>query len=151
MSSLTITNVQLVNTGKYQVLITNLFLPTGTRSSNAFLTVLLDSDGDHIPDDWENFYGFNANSAADASADPDGDGMSNYQEYIAGTDPLDRNSYLHIDAPSPIAGGGTVLSFIAVSNRTYTVLYRDSAKSGGWQPLTNIDPPLATNRLLFVT
>ena len=49
-SSLTSTNVQLFNAGRYQVLITNLFLPTGTRSSNAVLTVLADSDRDHIPD-----------------------------------------------------------------------------------------------------
>ncbi len=46
-----------------------------------------DSDGDGMPDDWETTFGLNPN-ANDASADPDGDGRTNLQEYQDGTNPV---------------------------------------------------------------
>ena len=55
--------------------------------------VVLDSDGDGIPDEWEKRHGFNPNDAADANADSDGDGFTNLEEYLAGTDPTDRRDH----------------------------------------------------------
>jgi hypothetical protein len=46
-----------------------------------------DQDGDGISDDWEDYYGSNKNSAADANADPDGDGTNNLGEFLLRTDP----------------------------------------------------------------
>jgi|GEM_PF-6794887 len=54
-----------------------------------------DTDGDGIPDGWEYFNGEyvdyhwapDPNNASDADEDLDGDGLTNYQEYLAGTDP----------------------------------------------------------------
>ena len=40
-----------------------------------------DSDGDGIPDGWELLHGYNPNNPADASANSDGDGLTNLQEY----------------------------------------------------------------------
>ena len=51
--------------------------------------VVLDADGDGIPDAWEKRFGLNPNDAADANADTDGDGFTNLEEYQAGTDPTD--------------------------------------------------------------
>jgi len=46
-----------------------------------------DSDGDGIPDVWERHYGLNPQDFSDGSADKDGDGYSNLEEYLNGTDP----------------------------------------------------------------
>ncbi len=46
-----------------------------------------DTDGDRIPDWWEDKYGFNRLVAADAASDPDGDYLTNLEEYRAGTHP----------------------------------------------------------------
>ena len=46
-----------------------------------------DTDGDGMPDWWESHYYLNPNSAADATADPDGDYLINRDEYIGNTDP----------------------------------------------------------------
>jgi len=46
-----------------------------------------DDDNDGMPDVFENTYGLDPLSAADASGDVDGDGLTNLQEYGLGTDP----------------------------------------------------------------
>lgn len=59
----------------------------------------LDSDGDGLPDDWENMNGldpFNPDTDGDGipdeQEDEDGDGLSNYAEWQAGTNPWDQDS-----------------------------------------------------------
>ncbi len=51
-----------------------------------------DTDGDGIPDDWESAKGLNPLSALDASADPDGDTLTNLQEYLAHSNPQSADS-----------------------------------------------------------
>lgn len=55
--------------------------------------VVLDADGDGLPDAWEKKFGLNANDASDANADADGDGFTNAEEFAAGTDPTDKNDH----------------------------------------------------------
>jgi hypothetical protein len=46
-----------------------------------------DSDGDGMPDEWESARGLNPNNAADATADLNGDGYTNIEDFINGLDP----------------------------------------------------------------
>ena len=52
----------------------------------------LDTDSDDMPDRWEIFFGLDPNNPADAAQDPDGDGLTNLYEYLAGTDPTRTDS-----------------------------------------------------------
>jgi len=83
------------------------------------------------------------------AADPDGDGQTNFQEYLAGTDPRDAQSHLTID--SVIANDVTpqtiLLRFNGEADRTYTVQYQNSAGVGTWLKLTNIPPPLVSGMM----
>ncbi len=47
-----------------------------------------DGDGDGMPDQWELMYGLNPKDPSDAGEDADGDGLTNLQEYLAMTNPL---------------------------------------------------------------
>ncbi len=124
--------------------------PLGGLSSNALVTVLLDTDGDRLPDDWEIAYGLNHTNQNDATDDVDLDGLTNWQEYTAGTDPRDLLSYLHIVARGDDGDGGNVVSFMAVSNRTYSVRYSDTIQNGIWTHWTDV-PAQGTNRTVFLT
>lgn len=113
-----------------------------------FLKPNLDTDGDGVPDeaDWDN----DSDGLADATeiagsafspvtptgvnaADSDGDGVSDGEESVAGTNPQDADALLKIAAVTNAAGGRSV-TWIARSNRTYTVRYALSPA----QPVTNV-------------
>lgn len=55
--------------------------------------VVLDSDGDGLPDEFEKAHGLNPNDPADADADKDGDGFTNMEEFLAKTDLDDPASH----------------------------------------------------------
>ena len=62
----------------------------GGLPSIAAGTPYVDSDHDGMPDTWEVRFGLNPNSASDGSADADGDGYTNIEEFLNGGDPKVR-------------------------------------------------------------
>jgi len=84
-----------------------------------------DSDGDGLPNDYENAVGLNPNDPMDAALDTDGDGMTNLQEYQAGTDPKSASSVLRITSVQ-ISGGDVVVTFPSNLGETYRLEQRNS-------------------------
>lgn len=80
---------------------------------------------------FENFGTINNTGDAADSADPDGDGWTNEQEFISGTDPNDRASLLKID-PMQASGNDMSLSFPSLLGRTYRVERSDTLLDGSW-------------------
>jgi hypothetical protein len=72
----------------------------------------------------------NAGESAD-SADPDGDGWTNLQEFISGTGPKDRSSLLKFNQVNTV-GGDTQLSFATVAGKTYRIERSDSLAPDSW-------------------
>ena len=62
------------------------------KKSGESIDATLDTDTDGIPDIWEREHGFNP-LAADSDLDFDGDGFTNLEEFLAGTDPRDKGSH----------------------------------------------------------
>jgi hypothetical protein len=135
-------NINTTNT--YSVLVTNL---GGSQASQPVtLITLADSDADHAPDDWERLYGFDTDNVADGAFDSDGDGLLNWQEFVAGTDPTNRLSYLKVELRGTPIAGTHQLEFMAVSNRTYSVLWTAPPGTLVWRPLAHFDAT-PTNRI----
>ena len=100
------------------------YVQTDTISPGA-----LASDG--LPIAWLLTYFGTTN--VNANADPDGDGMSNQQEYLAGTDPTNPNSNLRITAESFSSGGTSAsLTWSSVMTRFYYIQKTPGLGSPVW-------------------
>jgi len=105
--------------------------PTAGRAN------VLDSDGDGMPDGWEDEHDLNPDSPLDAADDPDLDGAGNLREFQAGTNPGDDESVFEFT--SVVREGNAVrFRFHAVQGRSYSLQARDSFSHGPWQIITNL-------------
>ena len=59
-------------------------------------TPYVDSDGDGMPNVWEEKYGLNPNDESDANGDLSGDGYTNIEKYINGIDPTQKVDWTNL-------------------------------------------------------
>ncbi|HTD87316.1 MAG TPA: immunoglobulin domain-containing protein [Candidatus Binatia bacterium] len=151
MSFFTVTNVQANQAGNYRVVVRNAAtFQSGIISSNTMLTVLADTDGDGLPDNWEVMHGLDATNSIDATLDRDGDGASNREEYLAGTDPEDAQSFLHIESIHCDDRPAWHVQFFAASNHTYCVEITDALYPGAnWHSVADV-PAMPANRIVEI-
>ena len=100
-----------------------------------------------MPDAWELSHGL-----TEPNDDADGDGLSNYHEFLAGTEPRDKNDALRIASVVRTVQSqqlNVVLSFYARSNKTYSITRR-VLPSENWSALWHVTAQ-PTNRFLRFT
>ena len=94
--------------------------------------------GDAIPDSWRlKYFGTAYNLMSAANVDADGDGVSNWAEYIAGTNPNDPNSRLHLQSGS---ASDLVVRWPTVPNRNYVIEGSTSLIGSSWVPVSTTIP-----------
>ncbi|NOU36456.1 MAG: tandem-95 repeat protein [Kiritimatiellaceae bacterium] len=111
----------------------------GNTATVSISLVFIDSSSNGIPNSWKSAYG-----VTDANADPDGDGASNYAEYMAGTNPTNKTSVFAVNVPQLTGGTNVVIRWSSVQYRFYTVQMSSNLISG-WNTLTSNNvatPPL---------
>jgi hypothetical protein len=86
--ALLLTNVSTTDEGSYSVVLVN---GSGSTTS-ALATLFIDVNANGIPDSWEFAY---FHKLVSATGDEDGDGVSNLQEYLDGTNPTNALSALY--------------------------------------------------------
>jgi hypothetical protein len=110
-----------------------------------------DLDGDGIPNYWEQQYG--TTTGLTASANNDSDGFTNYQEYLADTNPTNSASFFAID--SLVAQADQTVTFIGSTARQYQVFYTTNdlaATNLTWLAAhTNLVRGAGTNSFITVT
>lgn len=83
-----------------------------------------DTTGSGLPDAWEWLYG--GTNLFSASGDYDNDGFTDYEEYIAGTNPTNDTDFLHISELVLEDANTMKISFPAVPTRVYRLRQTDS-------------------------
>ena len=91
----------------------------GTRSPSLTVTAVED-DGDGMPADWELANGLDP-TTDDGDGNADDDPLSNFQEFVAGTQPTNSASFPCI-ADITLLNSNRVLCFATITNRQYRVL-----------------------------
>jgi hypothetical protein len=114
---------------------------------------LFDANGDGLLDAWQtHYFGSISSPAAAPSADPDGDGAINLNEFINLTDPTDSSSATRLRAiPDPQNNQNFALSWFAARGRTYTIETIANLSSPTWQALASATDIVGDNSIQLIT
>ena len=95
------------------------------------------SYGDGIPDSWRlRWFGTIYNLLSVSNACPSGDGINNWQKYVAGVDPNTPNDFPSLNAATPVpAGAPASIYWPSVSGVQYVILRSSSLFPGSWSAI----------------
>jgi hypothetical protein len=113
-----------------------------------------DSDNDGLDDAWEiaNFDdGVNDPLRYGVDDDPDGDGSSNFNEYIAGTIPVDPDSFLYVTMIPEGSADTFILQWPSVLGKTYAVQSSTNLMEGFNSIANGIPAALPFNEFIVTT
>lgn len=94
-----------------------------------------DADGDGLPDEWEVRYGLRPDLATGRdgpSGDADGDGRTNFDEYVADTHPVDADSQFRVLLTRE--ADGFWVAFFQPAGRRAELEVNDTLDPEGWRP-----------------
>ena len=86
-------------------------------------TATSDWDHDGMPDIWEANHGLNPFDPSDADMDPDGDGYSNYAEFVNGTDPQQADPMFDVIVNGGDAYTPSLTISLLASSTNYPQIY----------------------------
>ena len=113
---------------------------TETNTAEQSIRPLLDpngnQNGDGINNGWKQQYGLDPFDPTTAAADADGDGSSNLQEFLSGTDPTNSASFFHIISITP-QGSNLVITWMCGGNRTNVVQAASDLVSGTYSNISD--------------
>ena len=95
-------------------------IPAVDIGAYELLHPLADSDGDGMPDGWEADNNLNV-LMNDAMENPDGDANNNWEEWRAGTNPRDGQSFFRFWQTVSVMPQGVLIVWPSITGRTYAV------------------------------
>ncbi len=95
-----------------------------------------------ISDEWRtHFFGSLTNVLSDPTADPDGDGVNNLQEFLAGSNPLKARFQLLSNQWRDTLPDGLLLKWLASPGAAYTIQSATDPVNGPWTPVGQLTAP----------
>jgi len=102
-----------------------------------------DANTNGIPDAWEQQFFGTVSLDRTANTDTDQDGFSDYEEFMAGTNPTNANSFLWLSDPTPTPSGALRLTWPSAPGHAYRLDRSTNALT--WNPVMNWMRATSTN------
>jgi CubicO group peptidase (beta-lactamase class C family) len=114
---------------------------------------LFDANKDGILDSWQTYYfGSPSSPAAAPLADPDGDGLSNLNEFVNLTDPTNMASSAKLEASlDSVNGQEVVIGWFAARGRIYNLEVTTNFPITNWQPIPGATETVGDNAVHTIT